>query len=80
MQIMCVQGHEGLLEDGNIYNVIGVTQNGNFLLEGVEVPEGYTSFAKERFQPISDMSLEDTWDEEMEERYWAEQVPDELNA
>jgi hypothetical protein len=80
MRVVCIQGHESLLQDGDIYNVIGVTQNGNFLLEGVEVPEGYTSFAKERFESISDMSLEDTWDEEMEERYWAEQVPDELNA
>lgn len=74
MKVMCIQGHAGLLQDGNIYNVIGVTQNGNYLLEGVDVPEGYTSFAKERFQPIESYDVwNEDWTEQMEEEYWEAQ-------
>ena len=77
MQVMCVQGHNGLLEDGNIYTVSEVTSQGNFLLEEVDVPEGYTSFSSTRFVTLQS---QDDWSEEMEESYWAEQPPTEYTA
>lgn len=77
MQVMCVQGHEGLLEDGNIYTVSSITSNGNFLLEEVQVPEGYTSFSASRFVTLQS---DDDWTQEMEEAFWAEQPPSEYNA
>jgi hypothetical protein len=53
MQVMCIQGHEGLLTEGDIYTVVYVTDKGNFLLEEIEVPEPYTSFDANRFIPLT---------------------------
>lgn len=67
---MCVTGHEGLLEEGNIYTVLEVTSKGNYILEEVEVPEGFTSFSADRFAILNPV---DDWTQEMEEAFWAEQ-------
>ena len=77
MEVLCINGSEGILEDGQLYTVREITKAGNFLLEGVQVPEGYTSFSANRFAPVE---VYDDWDEELEKQYWASQVPDELNA
>jgi len=74
---MCVQGHEGVLEEGNIYTVSSITSHGNFLLHEVEVPEGYTSFSASRFVTLQS---DDDLTSEMEEAFWAEQPPAEYNA
>ena len=79
MEVLCIRGHEGILEEGEVYNVSGVTSKGNFILEGVEVPEGYTSFNQNRFAVLETVDLDD-WNEEMEEQYWSEQPPVEYNA
>jgi len=71
MKVMCINGYENLLTDGNIYTVVEVTKNGNFLLEEVEAPEGYTSFSSDRFIPVQD--TEDTWTEDIEKQYWEAQ-------
>jgi len=71
MKVMCINGYENLLTDGNIYTVIEVTKKGNFLLEEVEVPEGYTSFNSSRFIPVQD--TEDDWTAEIEEQFYKEQ-------
>ena len=71
MKVMCINGYENLLTDGNIYTVVEVTSKGNFLLEEVEVPEGYTSFNSSRFIPVQD--TEDDWTAEIEEQFYKEQ-------
>lgn len=78
MQVLCIKGHEGILEEGVTYTVEQITSNGNYILEDVSIPEGYTSFSKDRFVPIQ--MVDDGWTEEMEEAYWAEQPPAEQNA
>lgn len=77
MKVMCINGYENLLTDGNIYTVVEVTKNGNFLLEEVEVPEGYTSFSSDRFIPVQD--AEDNWSEEIEQ-IWNEQSSTDYNT
>jgi hypothetical protein len=71
MKVMCINGYENLLIDGDIYTVVEVTKKGNFLLEEVEAPEGFTSFNSDRFIPVQD--TEDNWTEEMEDTFWSEQ-------
>jgi hypothetical protein len=78
MQVMCIKGHEGLLTEGATYTVTALTPNGNYLLEEVEVPEGYTSFSHDRFAVLSE--AEDGWTLELEEAYWAQQPTPEYSA
>lgn len=47
--VECMKGHPGILEEGKLYSVLGETKEGNYLLFEVPVPEGYTSFSKDRF-------------------------------
>lgn len=72
MKVLCVQGYENILTESEVYTVSQVTPNGNYLLEEVEVPEGYTSFHQNRFVPLISTDL-DEWTEEMEQQYWEEQ-------
>ena len=72
MKDLCVQGHEDILIESEVYTVYQTTTNGNYLLEEVEVPEGYTSFNQNRFVPLISTDL-DEWTEEMEQQYWEEQ-------
>lgn len=80
MIVKCTKGHEDLLKEGDIYTVVGETYKGNYILEEVEVPEGFTSFDKDRFEIVSLFYSEDTWDGEMEEGFWAEQPTAEYTA
>lgn len=80
MIVKCIKGHEGVLNEGDIYTVVAETSKGNYILDEVEVPEGFTSFHKDRFEIVSLFYSEDVWDDEMEEAFWAEQPPAEYNA
>ena len=57
MRVLCINGHEGLLEEGNIYNVYFVTNQGNYLLEEVDPPDPFTSFDCNRFVPLQNEDL-----------------------
>lgn len=72
MKVLCIQGYENVLTEGEVYTVLQTTVGGNYLLEEVEVPEGYTSFNQNRFVPLQSTDL-DEWTEEMEKQYWEEQ-------
>lgn len=72
MKVLCIEGYENVLTEGEVYTVLQTTVSGNYLLEEVEVPEGYTSFNKNRFVPLQSTDL-DEWTEEMEKQYWEEQ-------
>ena len=72
MKVLCIQGSENVLTEGEVYTVFQKTENGNYLLEEVGVPEGYTSFNQNRFVPLQTTDL-DEWTEEMEKQYWEEQ-------
>jgi hypothetical protein len=72
MKVLCVQGYENILTESEVYTVSQVTPSGNYLLEEVEVPEGYTSFNQNRFVPLISTDS-DEWTEEMEQQYWEEQ-------
>ena len=72
MKVLCIQGYENVLTEGEVYTVLQTTVGGNYLLEEVEVPEGYTSFNQNRFVPLQTTDL-DEWTEEMEKQYWEEQ-------
>ena len=72
MKVLCINGSEGILEDGEVYTVIQVSKLGNYILEEVAVPEGYTNFDSNRFIPLISTDL-DEWTEEMEQQYWEEQ-------
>ncbi len=52
MKVLCIDGYEGVLTEGEVYTVAQVTVSNNFLLEEVSVPEGYTSFNSNRFVPL----------------------------
>jgi hypothetical protein len=52
MKVLCINGYEGVLTEGEVYTVAQVTVSNNFLLEEVSVPEGYTSFNSNRFVPL----------------------------
>ena len=72
MKVLCVQGYENILTESEVYTVSQVTPSGNYLLEEVEVPEGYTSFNQNRFVRLISTDS-DEWTEEMEQQYWEEQ-------
>jgi len=52
MKVLCVNGYEDVLTEGEVYTVAQVTVSNNFILEEVSVPEGYTSFNSNRFVPL----------------------------
>jgi hypothetical protein len=52
MKVLCINGYENVLTEGEVYTVAQVTVSNNFLLEEVSVPEGYTSFNSNRFVPL----------------------------
>ncbi len=60
MRVLCIQGHAGILEEGEVYTVMEETPKGNYLLFEVSPPEPYQSFRGERFIPLNE-----TTDEEM---------------
>ena len=52
MKVLCINGYEDVLTEGEVYTVAQVTVSNNFILEEVSVPEGYTSFNSNRFVPL----------------------------
>jgi hypothetical protein len=52
MKVLCIDGYEDVLTEGEVYTVAQVTVSSNFILEEVSVPEGYTSFNSNRFVPL----------------------------
>ena len=75
MKVLCVNGYEDVLTEGEVYTIAQVTTGNNFLLEEVNVPEGYTSFNSNRFVPLI-TSDEDS----LAEAFWNEQPPAEYTA
>ena len=75
MKVLCVNGYEDVLTEGEVYTVAQVTVGNNFILEEVNVPEGYTSFNSNRFVPLI-TSDEDS----LSEAFWNEQPPAEYTA
>ena len=80
MIVKCIKGHEDVLNEGDIYKVIAETDKGNYILSEIQVPEGFTSFNKDRFEIISVFDGEEVWDGEKEEGFWAEQPTAEYTA
>lgn len=68
MRVMCIDGYEGILTEGEVYTVTKVTTSNNYLLEEVDVPEGYTSFNSNRFIPLVTSE-----DDALEAAFWNEQ-------
>jgi len=71
MLVRCVKGDGKILIEGEVYNVIHVTRQGNYHLEGVTPPEGFNCFDQARFEIEWDLFPD--WTEELEREYWAEQ-------
>lgn len=63
MRVLCIEGHEGVLEEGGVYNVREITGGGNYILWEVQPPQPYVSFKKDRF--INLKEEEDVYEEEM---------------
>ena len=61
MFVKCIKGYPGILEEGQIYEAYMVTENGHFVLVGVNPPPPHTCFNKERFVPIDidDVNIEE---------------------
>lgn len=64
MKVLCINGSEGILEDGEVYTVIQVSKLGNYILEEVAVPEGYTNFDSNRFIPLQTTDLDELVEDE----------------
>ena len=54
MRVMCIKGHEGILEEGEVYHVADVTDKGHYLLFEVDPPTPYKCFNRDRFVPLTD--------------------------
>lgn len=48
--VKCIKGAPGILNEGENYTVYFVTEGGNYLLDEVNPPEGYSSFSHTRFE------------------------------
>jgi hypothetical protein len=72
MKVLCIDGYEDILTEGQIYTVVEVSKKGNYILEEVNIPEPYTSFHSSRFVPVED-DPNSIWTEEMEKQFWSEQ-------
>ncbi len=71
MLVRCIKGDGKILIEGEVYNVIHVTRQGNYHLEGITPPEGFNCFDQFRFELDDDLFLD--WTEELEKEYWEEQ-------
>lgn len=65
--VECMKGHPGILEEGKLYSVLGYTKEGNYHLYEAQVPEGYTSFNKDRFRVVETKIFE--FEEEFSNEY-----------
>lgn len=48
--VKCIKGTPGILIEGDKYTVCHITPSGNFILEELDPPSGYTSFNSTRFE------------------------------
>lgn len=71
MLVRCIKADGDILIEGELYNVVEVTRQGNYHLEGVEPPKGFNCFDQARFELEEDPFFD--WSEELERQYWAEQ-------
>ena len=62
MRVMCIKGHEGILEEGEVYHVSEVTDKGHYLLFEVDPPNPYICFNRDRFVPLTDPTEEELVD------------------
>jgi len=65
MRVLCISGHPGILEEGEIYTVKEETERGSYLLFEVDPPQPYLSFRRERFVPLSNVPEEELMDLEL---------------
>lgn len=71
MLVRCNKADGVILKQGELYNVIAITSEGNYHLEGVTPPEGFNCFDQSRFEIEFDPYPD--WTEELEREYWSEQ-------
>lgn len=64
MRVLCIQGYQGVLEEGAIYTVRELTNKGNYLLHEVDPPQPFSSFKSERFVPLTGDTDETVLEEE----------------
>lgn len=69
MRVMCIKGHEGILEEGEVYHVADVTEKGHYLLFEVDPPNPYKCFNRDRFVPLTDTPEEELVDMIEESKY-----------
>jgi len=69
MRVMCIKGHQGILEEGEVYHVADVTEKGHYLLFEVDPPNPYKCFNKFRFVPLTDPTEEELVDMIEESKY-----------
>jgi len=73
MRVMCIKGHTGVLEEGEVYHVSQVTKKGHYLLFEVDPPNPYLCFNKDRFVPLTDSDLDEELVElQLEKQYGGE--------
>ena len=70
--VKCIKGAPGILNEGENYTVYFVTEDGNYLLDEVAPPEGYTSFSRTRFEDTQ-MNIYDEIYSGIQEDYFEEQ-------
>jgi hypothetical protein len=71
MRVLCIHGHEGVLEEGETYTVKEVTKAGNYLLTEVDPPQPFASFKNKRFVPLPEITEDELI--EMEEDFGGDQ-------
>ena len=50
MLVRCIKGDGNILKEGEFYNVVEVTRQGNYQLEGMTPPKGFNCFDSSRFE------------------------------
>jgi len=68
MLVRCIKSDGTVLIEGELYNVIEITKQGNYHLEGVKPPKEFNCFDKARFELEEDPFLD--WTELSQRQYW----------
>lgn len=50
--VVCIKGHVGILNEGDIYTVTYISGQGNLLLEETTPPPPHTVFDRRRFKEV----------------------------
>lgn len=72
MRVICIKGHYGILDEGEVYHVSEVTKKGNYCLFEVDPPNPYLCFNKNRFVPLTNIDDEELIALELETQYGGE--------